>query len=276
MPNLFTPTPIIPTSLLSVNRAGLDNGVTIIGQGATMRILSNLFLTFIISTTLVFAYETTPYQFDDANSVEMDKLLDKIHSEDINVRKFKEKIIREIDKKIARHSKSNKTFEQEKKELLNDFNKSFNLQHKVAKGILKSSKHVDKYFKKVKESRPELTKTDLIKQLSQLTSLAHRKNSEKTLINAFTQAGSLQNYYLQIKHEIEQGELSTLSKSNNQSNFRSIAQARDAHACNVALGISIGLSLVSIIFLVTVFPVGLALLITSVMGIATSPMWCNV
>ena len=173
-----------------------------------MKQIGTLILTYLISTTLVLAQHTNASVQSDINQVlnqinnvteyqSIQKSQNTCESSDVK------RLVKKIDKRIAKARKSNETLESSIATEVKKFKKLKYRQNKMSKRILKRKRRIKRAHRKMKKSFPKLTRSEYVKKLKASMSRSHIESGVADITNLLTVAGSMENYLLDMKHKIE-------------------------------------------------------------------------
>jgi hypothetical protein len=169
-----------------------------------IRILAFI-ITNIMATTLVFAEHTKASLNSDLSKVfnAYSDITDGARTKSNKCSKRNiNKLVGKIDARIENANTTNETLDQSIAKELSRYSQVRKAQIKMTKKILRKNRRINRTYKKVRKSNPELTKSDFVQKLKSSITKEMTATRINSIIMALTQAGSMTNYLIDMKDKV--------------------------------------------------------------------------
>lgn len=163
-------------------------------------IISNM-----IMTTMVFAQHTKATVTSDINNVlnSYEKLASAQTQKSMQCsERTTKRIVTQIDKRIAKAQRTNETLEESIQIEMAKYERVRSRQIRMTKRTLKRWWRVRRAYKKVRRTHPTLTKREFKEKLRDSISPEKTQEQKTLLISSLTEAGSMENYLLDMKEKV--------------------------------------------------------------------------
>jgi len=175
-----------------------------------------LLMTYMISTSLVFAKHTRIYSevaISNVFTMAQDLSVAQGFNKNQCNSKLNNKLVKKLNRKIAKALRKNEDVEATITKKTKIFTKVEKQLGKKVKRILKSKRKARKLFKKLSKSNKSLTKESMITKLKNSLIPAKGSNMKEMITSELLAAGSLANYLIQIKEDIQSCSFDTFNKN---------------------------------------------------------------
>ena len=162
-------------------------------------------ITNIMATTLVFAEHTKANINSDLSQVlnAYSSITEGAHNKSNRCSKRNtNKLVRKIDARIDKATSNNETLDESISGEVARYSQVRVAQIKMTKRILKRNRRINRAYKKVRRSNPELTKSDFITKLKNSIKVETTTAGIASLTNTLIEAGSMVNYLVDMKDKV--------------------------------------------------------------------------